>query len=244
MKFFITIIFSFSMMFAAQKTLFFYCGITMAKAMSEIKQKIEKKDNCKIKIIPGGSKSLYNSLKAARVGDLYLPGSDSYRNKNLKDGLLTDFVNIGYNQAALVVLKGNPKHIKSLKDLKRKDIRLVIGNPETGSVGRVAKKVAIIYGGENYYNYLYNNSVKLLADSKRIDNFLINKKADVAIDWRAAAINNPYLDVIKIDEKYAKKYKLQINLLKFSKHKKIAKDLMNFAASKEGQKIMKKYGFR
>jgi ABC-type molybdate transport system substrate-binding protein len=34
-----------------------------------------------------------------------------------------------------------------------------------------------------------------------------------------------------------------IILLKFSKHKKIAKDLMNFTVSKEGQKIMKRYGF-
>jgi molybdate transport system substrate-binding protein len=216
----------------------------MVKAMSEIAHQIEKKDNCKIKIIQGGSQSLYDSLKMAKKGDLYLPGSDSYRKKNLKDGLLTDYVDVGYNQAALVVQKGNPKHIKSLKDLKRKDIVIVIGNPETGSVGRVAKKVALAYGGEEYYYYLYDNSVELLADSRAINNFLVNKKADVAINWRAASINNPYLYVIEIDEKYAKKYKLQINLLKFSKHKKIAKDLMNFTVSKEGQAIMKRYGFR
>jgi molybdate transport system substrate-binding protein len=99
----------------------------------------------------------------AKKGDLYLPGSDSYRIKNLKDNILTDYVNIGYNQVALVVQKGNPKHIKikSLEDLKRKNINFVIGNPETDSIGRATKKVAISYGGEKFWNYLYDNSIEI-----------------------------------------------------------------------------------
>ena len=39
-------------------TLLFYCGITMVKPMLEISKIIEKKQNCKIKIIQGGSKDL------------------------------------------------------------------------------------------------------------------------------------------------------------------------------------------
>lgn len=246
MKFLIIVIFSFSMLFA-QKTVVFYCGITMVKAMSKIAEKIEKKHNCKIEIIQGGSQGLYDSIKSSGIGDLYLPGSDTYRTKNLKDGILEDFVDIGYNQVSIVVQKGNPENIKSLEDLKRTDLKLILGNPEISSIGKASKKVAIAYGGEDYYNFIYDISMEILADSRALNNLIINKEADVTLNWRATAvcqINNPYLDVVDLDEKYSKKHKLQINLLKFSKHRDIAKDFMKFAISKEGQQIMKECGFR
>ena len=69
----------------------------------------------------------------------------------------------------------------------------------------------------------------------------------MAINWRATGFwpeNSLYIDVIDIDEKYAPKKKLILNLLSFSKHSDIVKDFMKFSSSKEGQKIMKKYGFR
>ena len=246
MKLFIILIFSFNIIFA-KDTLIFYCGITMVGAMSKIAKKIEKKDNCKIEIIQGGSQDLYNSLESSKVGDLYLPGSDSYRKKNLKDGLLGDYVEVGYNQISFVVPKGNPKHIKNFKDLDRKDLRIIIGNPEMGSIGRATKKVLIAYGGKKYYNYIYDISMEILADSRALNHLIITNEADVALNWRATAFlpkNREYLDIVDLNEKYAKKHKLEINLLTFSKHKKIAKDLMDFAISKEGQKIMKEYGFR
>lgn len=91
-----------SLFATAKPTLLFYCGITMVTPMEEISKIIEKKDNCNIKIIQGGSKDLYKSLSYAKKGDIYLPGSESYRIKNLKDGYLLDSQYIGYNQAAIL----------------------------------------------------------------------------------------------------------------------------------------------
>jgi molybdate transport system substrate-binding protein len=68
----------------------------------------------------------------------------------------------------------------------------------------------------------------------------------MAVNWRATGFwkeNSHFIDVIEIDDKYAPKKRLVINLLSFSKNPKIAKDLMDFAASKDGQDIMRKYGF-
>jgi molybdate transport system substrate-binding protein len=68
----------------------------------------------------------------------------------------------------------------------------------------------------------------------------------MSINWRATGYfkeNKPYVDVIDIDEKYAPKKKLVLNMLSFSKHKDIVKNFMKFASSKEGKNIMRKYGF-
>lgn len=50
--------------------------------------------------------------------------------------------------------------------------------------------------------------------------------------------------MIDIDEKYAPKKRLILNLLSFSQQKEIAKYFMQFASSPQGEKIMEKYGFK
>jgi molybdate transport system substrate-binding protein len=75
-----------------KKEILAYIGITMAKPMAEIATIMEKRRGVSVIITQGGSEDLYQSLKTARKGDLYLPGSASYREKHLSDGLLGDFV--------------------------------------------------------------------------------------------------------------------------------------------------------
>jgi len=229
----------------AKANLIFYCGITMVKPMQEISHIIEKRYNCNIKIIQGGSKGLYDSLKASRKGDIYLPGSDSYRKNNLKDGLLGEAKYIGYNQAAIFVKKGNPKHVKNLEDFLRKDLYSVLCYHKSGSIGKMTKKIFYKYKGEEFFEDVYDNAAEISTDSRNI-NATIRDEADIAINWKATAFfdeNKKYIDIIKIPKKYAPKKKLVLNLLTFSKHKNIVRAFMEFASSKDGQKIMKKYGF-
>jgi molybdate transport system substrate-binding protein len=236
-----------SLSFAASKpTLLFYCGITMVKPMKEIAHIIEKQENCIIEISQGGSNELYKSLKLAKTGDLYLPGSDSYRKRYLKEGYLKDAQYIGYNQAAIFVQKGNPKHIKSLDSLIDENIATILCDPDRGSIGKMTKKILIKYKGEDFFDDVFDATVTIGSDSRNLNKALIDKRVDMAINWRASGFwkeNSPFITVVSISEKYAPKKKLVLNLLSFSKHPKIAKKFMKFAASKDGQKIMKKYGF-
>ncbi len=227
-------------------TLLFYCGITMVKPMAAISKIIEKKYNCTIKIMQGGSKNLYSSLKLSKKGDLYLPGSDSYIKNNLKDGLLIDSKYIGFNKAAIFVIKGNPKNIKNLKSMVDEDIATTVCNAKTGSIGKITKKALIKFGGEEFYNEVFDLAVEIGTDSRNLNKALIDKRADMTINWRATGFwpeNLPFVDIIEIDNKYAPKKKLLITLLSFSKHKKIARAFIKLAASQRGQSIMKKYGF-
>lgn len=232
---------------ASKPTLLFYCGITMVKPMSEIAKIIEKKYNCNIQIIQGGSKDLYQSLAFSKKGDIYLPGSDSFRKANLKDGYLLDSKYIGYNQAAIFVQKNNPKNITSLDSLLDEDIATILCNPKSGSIGKMTKNILHKYKDESFFEDAYDLAVLIGTDSRNLNKALIAKKVDMTINWKATGYwpeNNKDIDVISIDEKYAPKKKLVLNLLSFSKHPEIAKSFMEFAASKEGQEIMKKYGFR
>ena len=227
-------------------TLIFYCGITMVKPIKEMAKIIEKKHNCKIKISQGGSKDLYDSLKYSKVGDLYLPGSKSYRDNNLKDGFLKDAVSIGYNQAAIFIKKNNPKNISSLEDFLNPKLSSILCNPTSGSIGKMSKKIFLDYKGKKFFEEAYDNAVEIGTDSRNLNKAMLEKRADLTINWKATAHwpeNEKHIDIIEIDERYAPKKQLVISLLSFSKNKKIAKSFMDFASSKEGKEIMKKHGF-
>ena len=227
-------------------TLLFYCGITMVKPMQEIAHIIEKKEHCKIKIIQGGSKDLYASLALSKEGDIYLPGSDSYRKKNLKDGYLKDAQYIGFNQAAIFVQKGNPKHIKTIDSLVDENIATIICNPKSGSIGKMTKSILIKYKGEEFFEDVFDAAAEIGTDSRNLNKAILNKEADMTINWKATALwgeNAKGIDIVEIPVQYAPKKKLVLNLLSFSKYKDIVKSFMKYSGSKEGQAIMKKYGF-
>ncbi|MBU0498733.1 MAG: substrate-binding domain-containing protein [Gammaproteobacteria bacterium] len=224
--------------------LLIYCGITMAHPITAIARIIEKEQNVTIKISQGGSEDLYQALKESRKGDLYLPGSASYRKQHLDEGLLGDFVHLGYNQAALLVPKGNPKGLKAdLNNLTRKDLAVVACNPETGSIGRETKRILQKFGN---YQAVMDNAVFLTTDSRNMNKALEDGDADIILNWRATAFfpeNSGKFDALDLDPAVAEPKKLLLNLLTFSKHPAVARRFMEYAASPEGQAIFRQYGF-
>ena len=243
---FLSIMFLFIGLLFAKEELIFYCGITMVKPMSKIAKIIEQKYGVTIKILQGGSGDLYDSLSSSKKGDLYLPGSDVYIKKHLNEHLLGYRKYVGYNQIVIFVKKGNPKKIRGLKDLLRDDVAVSLGNPETCSMGRASYKVLRLYGGEDFVENVEDNMVLYSADSRDFNKLLKDSEIDVGLNWKATAFfpkNRDYIDIITIDERYSPKKRLILTMLTFSKHKNIAKAFIDLSASKEGQKIMKEYGF-
>lgn len=226
-----------------KKELLIYCGITMIRPMSEIARVIEKQEDCKIIITKGGSGNLLKSIKTNNVGDLYLPGSDSYIKTCLKEGLVSETAFVGYNKAAIMVQKGNPKGISAdLNNLADKNYYVVIGNPNSGSIGKETKKILVRKG---IFEKVINNARHLTTDSKDLVAVLKNKEADLVINWYATATwpeNEPFVDVLPIDKEYCTKKNLVIGLLNTSKYPEIARNFMKYASSEEGINLFKKYG--
>jgi molybdate transport system substrate-binding protein len=228
----------------ADKGLFIYCGITMVRPITEIAHKFEAKEKVKVTISQGGSEDLYQSAKKSRMGDLYLPGEPDYRTKYLKEGLLGDYVTIGYNQLAMMVRKGNPKKVKGdLRELLRNDLLIIIGNAQSGSIGLASKEALEKIG---IYTQVLDRAVFLAPDSRSLNIAMKKGEADLILNWRATGFfsdNAPYMDVVDLDRKTAKPQALLLNLLTFSTQKELARRFMDFAASAEGQSIFRKYGF-
>ncbi|MBU8869599.1 MAG: substrate-binding domain-containing protein [Gemmatimonadales bacterium] len=229
---------------AETKELLIYCGNTMIQPVSDIARIIEKQENCKIIIIKDGSGNLLRSIKVNQLGDLYLPGSDSYIKTCQADDLISETVLVGYNKAALLVQKGNPKHISAdLANLARTELFVVIGNPDSGAIGKETKKILQKKG---IFPAVLRNSRELTTDTKDLVKAIKNKQADLVVSWYASSQwveNEPYIDVLGIDENFATKKKLVLGLLKTTRYPDIARAFMTYATSDLGRDTFDKYGF-
>jgi molybdate transport system substrate-binding protein len=221
-----------------------YCGITMVRPMTEIAQLFEKRENVKVAIAQGGSEDLYQSAKKSGTGDWYLPGEPSFRSQHFKEGLLGEFVTVGYNQMALMVQKGNPKQVKSdPRELLRKDVVMILGNAASGSVGKESKEVL---DGLGLYTKVVKAASFLAPDSRSLVLALKKKEADLTMNWRAVGYftdNVAAVDVIDLDPKLATPQALELSQLRSSKHPDLAHRFMALSASDEGQAIFRKHGF-
>ncbi len=228
----------------SKKELLIYCGIAMVKPIKELASRFEKMNNCTIIISQGGSEDLYQSLKFGNIGDLYLPGASFYRKRYLDDGLLAEYVYVGYNQAALIVQKGNPKNIPAdIRLLADEQYVTVIGNPESCSIGKQSQKILTKAA---LFNSAMNNAVLIAADSRTMNKSIIDKSADLILNWGATAHfenNREYMSRLPLDESVAPKNKLLLNLLSFAQNPKLARAFMQYAVSVEGQEVFFQYGF-
>lgn len=228
-----------------KKTLLIYCGITMIKPMTEIEAIIEKQEDCEIEITKGGSGNLLKALEQSGIGDLYLPGSDSYIHSAIKKGLIEDTACVGHNKLAMLVQEGNPLNIQAdLKSLTSTDYYVIIGNPNSGSVGKMTKK---ILQAEGIFDEVEQNVIRFTTDSKDLSLALVNKEADLVVNWYATSTwesNVEFIDALDVSVLSKSKDKLVLATLKTSMHPEIAKKFLEYAKSEEGQAIFNKYGLR
>ncbi|MBK8335712.1 MAG: substrate-binding domain-containing protein [Sterolibacteriaceae bacterium] len=220
-----------------------YCGITMVRPMGEIAQLFEARENVKVTMAQGGSEDLYQSAKK-RGGDLYLPGEPSYRQKHLAEGLLGDYVTVGYNQMAMMVQKGNPKQVKpDPRELLRRDLTVILGNAESGSVGNESKEILDRLG---IYPKVVRTAAFLASDSRSLSKAMRQHDADLTMNWRAtgyAPDNLAALEMVDLDPKLAKPQALMLMRLTSSHQTELARRFMALAAGPEGQALFRKHGF-
>jgi molybdate transport system substrate-binding protein len=229
---------------ADSDSLLIYCGITMVRPVTELARNFERREKVRIAISQGGSEDLYQSAKRSRQGDIYLPGEPSYRARYVEEGLLSEATVVGYNQMALVVQKGNPRGVKaSPQELLRKDLTVMLGNAESGSVGKASKSMLDSVG---IYPKVVAKATLLMPDSRALNLAMKRGEADVTVNWRATAFfpeNAPHIDVVDLDPKLAQPQALLMMPLIFSHNPPLARRFIEYVASEEGQAVFRKFGF-
>ncbi|WP_299437404.1 substrate-binding domain-containing protein [uncultured Rhodospira sp.] len=220
------------------------CETTLAHPIAILARQFEDETGTHVVVTTGTSRTLYEGLKANRDGDLYLPVSLFYRDDTVADGLLGEARRIGFNVAALIVLKGNPNGIApSLEALADPSKTVVIASPEASSIGQETRRILSRRG---LYEAVTANATVSETDSRGLMRALLDGSADVILNWRGAAFTpgvRERVDVIDLDLDVAVPKTLALNLLTVSRQPERARQFMDLAASPRGQAILREFGF-
>lgn len=216
----------------------------MIKPIVELIDLFEQREYCKVKVTYGGSGHILRSVQVNRIGDIFFPGNKSYIAKLREQDLIGDTEQVGHNQAALFVAKGNPYQIDAdLTHLTSPHLRVVIGSSEFGSIGRETRAVLTHAG---MYQEVVDNALYLTTDSKGLVQALKRKEADLVVNWKAVYFqhdNNLAMDLIPLPGDMAIKQPLIMGSLAFSAHPQLARKFLDLCASDTGAAVFKKYGF-
>lgn len=223
-----------------------FCAAGMQPAVMKIIDEYEKEYSVKIEAQYGGSGTLLSQMRTHQNADLYLAADYSYIELAREYGLIEERIPVLNLAAGLVVEKGNPKNIKSIKDvLKHKNVKLCLANPEAASVGKFTKKILKKNNVWNEIDTLVKKNGTYTLTVNELANHVKLKSMDAGIVWDAVAGQYEELEWLPLPEfeKHIKETTIAI-----TKKTSLPTQALHFAryltAKEKGLKLFKQYGYK
>ena len=148
------------------------------------------------------------------------------------------------NKEIILVPKGNPAKIKSLKDIANPGVKLSMGTPSS-AVGSIASTVLQNGASEYGFDFIQNARKNIAVQEEKGSDVvaaLTNGKANAAITF--ASDDDPSkFDAVQIEDKLNVVSTYVMAVPKASKNQAVAKEIVAFVAGPEGQAVLKKFRY-
>ena len=235
--------------FASGKSnsLIIFAGAASKPPLEELAKAFEKKTGTKVELVFGGSGFVLSQMILTKKGDIFFPGSSDYMELAKNKGVVLPETEkkVVYLVPAINVQKGNPKKIKSLKDLAKPGIKLAIANPEGVCVGLYAVEIIEKNLTEQEKLSLKKNIINYTESCEKTATIVSLKAVDAVIGWEVFQYWDPKrIETIPLkSSEIIRIGYIPIAISKFSKNKQLAQYFIDFVLSKEGKIIFKKYNY-
>ncbi|MFA5516139.1 MAG: molybdate ABC transporter substrate-binding protein [Desulfuromonadales bacterium] len=195
----------------------------------------------------GGSGYVLSQMKLAKRGDIYFPGSSDYMEvaKRAGDVLPETEKVVVYLVNAINVWRGNPKNIKTLKDLTRPGLRVAIANPEGVCVGAYAVEIIEKNFTAEEKQALRRNLVNYTGSCEKTATAISLKSVDAVLGWRVFE----HWDAKRIETIPLKPAEIgrigyiPVAIATYSKQRELAQRFIDYLLSPEGRKHYEKYHY-
>ncbi len=217
---------------------------SLTDAFTDIASQFEKENpGTNIKLNFGSSGNLRKQIEGGAPVDVFASADESQMdilaNKSLIDNSSRkDFAN---NSLVLIVPENSALNITSLKDLTDPNVQKIsIGNPDSVPVGKYAR-LALTEAG--LWSQIEKKMV-LAEDVKQVLTYVERDEVDAGFVYMSDA-KTAGSGTIKVVTNVPVSIPITypIAVVSFSEHKETAQKFLNFVTGKEGQAILKEYGF-
>jgi molybdate transport system substrate-binding protein len=221
-------------------------GAGFSKVGSDLIKEFNKKyPNIKVNAKYGGSGELFATLETQKSGDVFLPADYKYMEDAMKNGYIkNDTVkNITKNVPVIIVEKGNPKNITSLKDLAKSGVKVGIGEADGPAIGKATAK---ILEKNNLTDSVEENVVVKSTTVNQLLTYLVTGQVDATIIWEDMTVweeGSGKIEVIEIPANENIESTVPIGITTFVKDTDASSKFEEFVTSEEGKKIWEKWGF-
>jgi molybdate transport system substrate-binding protein len=206
----------------------------------------EKYPNIRVDVKYAGSGELFSILETQKKGDVFLPADYTYMEDAAKNDYIKNdtVVNITKNIPVIIVEKGNPKNINSLKDLSKPGLKVGLGEEKGPAIGKASAK---ILEKNNLKDAVEKNVVVTSTTVNQLLTYLITGQVDATIIWEDMTSwreNSDKIEVIKIPDNQNIFSDIPVGITSFAENKDASYKFAEFLHSNEGKIIWEKWGFK
>ena len=218
-----------------------YCAASNRAVVEAIRQRYEAECGRRVEIEFGPSQTLLSSIEVSGQGDLYLPADDSYLTLARERGIVRDVVPLASMRLAVCVPKGNPAGITTLRDLMRRDVRLVQAQPDAAAVGKLTHDLLAPTG---LWEPLRQQTIALRSTVTEVANDVKLGAADAGIVFDAVLSTYPELEAVFVPELDAGVAHISVGVVARSSQPARALHLARYLAARDrGQEDYARMGF-
>ncbi len=210
----------------------FYAGSVNRRSVEPIVKEFEKREGIRINTVYNGCGILtaqMRTIKEQRQGlgfpDAYM-ACDVYYLNTVRDWFQED-VEVSDTEIVIAVPKGNPKGIRSLKDLTKPGIRVSVGQPDQCTIGVLTRE---LLKKEGLYDQVMKNVVTQTASSAMLVPTVVTGSVDATLAYLTDTLaEKDRVDVIRIPSEAAKAIQ-PFAIAKSSEHKWLVRRLFEAIA--------------
>ncbi|PKL47765.1 MAG: molybdate ABC transporter substrate-binding protein [Candidatus Riflebacteria bacterium HGW-Riflebacteria-2] len=246
-KIVLMILWSLSTNLAAGQSLLVLAGAASKPPTELVAAAFTAKTGVKVDLIFGGSGYVLSQMQLGRTGDVYFPGSSDYMEKAKVNGLVVPESErkVVYLVNAINVRKGNPKGIKSLRDLARPGLRVAIANPEGVCVGLYAIEILEKNLKPEEVAAVKANIVNYPESCEKTATSISLATVDAVIGWRVFEHWDPErIETVPLaKEEIIRIGYIPVAISTFSQQPELAQQFIDFVISDEGRQYYRQYKY-
>ena len=218
-----------------------FCAAGIKTPVEAVAREYEKACGVPVRLQFGGSQTLLASAEIARMGDLFLPGDDSYVQLARDKKLIAETIPLARMTAVMAVRKGNPKNLRSLDDLLRADVKLAQANPDAAAIGKFVR-AALQKSGQ--WNALEKRTAVFKPTVNDVANDLKLGTVDAGFVWDALAQQYPDLEMVRLPALESAVARITVGVLRSTKQPTAALRFARYLAARDrGLQEFARHGF-
>jgi molybdate transport system substrate-binding protein len=226
----------------SREALILYCAAGIKPPVEAAAKDYEKEYGVQVQLQYGGSQTLLANMQVSQSGDLYLPADESYIAKAREKTLVEEVIPLAEMTPQLVVLKGNPKGIKSINDLLQKDVRIAQANPDAAAIGKLTRELLTKSG---QWEKLKARTTTFKVTVNEVANDVKINAIDAGFVWDATVHQYPEIEAVPAPELAGAVSKVSVCVTKYSKQPQAALRFARYLGSRnKGLKHFEKHGYK